>query len=77
MRVLRVNETKVTSGNAFIVHLFTLGGNEESKYDKKASFRAPLGVLTRFLKPSLQKSHVTVFLNYFSFDYSLTNSCRF
>ena len=39
MRALRVNETKLTSGNAFIVDLFALGGEKKkSKYDQRIVF---------------------------------------
>ena len=35
MRALRVNGAKPTSRNAFIVNLFTLESENESKYDQK------------------------------------------
>ena len=38
MCALRVNETKRTSGNYFIVDIFELGIEKESKYDKRALF---------------------------------------
>ena len=38
MRPLRINETKLTSSSAFILDLFALGDEKESKYDIKPSF---------------------------------------
>ena len=38
MHVLRVSETKLTPGNAFVVDLFPLGGEKESKYDERTLF---------------------------------------
>ena len=38
MRTLRVNKTKLSSGNAFIVDYFALGGKKESKYDERTHF---------------------------------------
>ena len=35
---LWVNETKLTLGNAFILDLFALGGEKESKYNKRTPF---------------------------------------
>ena len=36
--VIRVNETKLTLGNAFILDLFALGGENESKYNARNPF---------------------------------------
>ena len=33
-----VNETKLTMGNAFILDLFALGGEKESKYNERTVF---------------------------------------
>ena len=41
MHTLRVNETTLTSGNAFIVDLFASRGEKESKHDKKTSLGLP------------------------------------
>ena len=38
MRSLRVNETKLTLRNAFILDLFALGGGKESKYNERTLF---------------------------------------
>ena len=38
MRSLRVNETKLTLRNAFILDLFALGGEKESKYNERTPF---------------------------------------
>ena len=38
MRVLRVNETKLTSRNVFILVLFAAGSEKESKYDEGTLF---------------------------------------
>ena len=39
MPSLRVNETKLTLRNAFILDLFALGGEKESKYNERTPFR--------------------------------------
>ena len=38
MRAVRVNKTKLTLGNAFIIVYFALLGKKESKYDKRTLF---------------------------------------
>ena len=38
MRALRANETKVALKNAFIVNLFSLDSEKESKNDEKTLF---------------------------------------
>ena len=38
VRSLRVNETKLTLRNAFILDLFALGGEKESKYNERTPF---------------------------------------
>ena len=38
MPSLRVNETKLTLRNAFILDLFALGGEKESKYNERTPF---------------------------------------
>ena len=53
MHTLRVSEITLTSGNAFIVHLFRSGGEKESKHDKEPSFGASHRVLTCLLTLSL------------------------
>ena len=49
MRALRVNETKITSGNVFIVNLFALGNEKNQKITKGPSFGTVGGVLTTVL----------------------------
>ena len=39
VHILRVNETKLTSRNAFIENIFALEIEEESKNDKRSFFR--------------------------------------
>ena len=41
MQDLRANETKFTLRSAFIADRFELGGEKESKYEKKIFFGAP------------------------------------
>ena len=38
MQSLKVNETKLTLGNVFILDLFALGGEKESKYNEGTPF---------------------------------------
>ena len=38
MQSLRVSETKLTLRNAFILDPFALGGEKESKYNKRTIF---------------------------------------
>ena len=38
VRRLRVNETKLTLRNAYILDLFALGGEKESKYNERTFF---------------------------------------
>ena len=38
MQSLRVNETKLTLRNAFILDAFALGGEKESKYNESTLF---------------------------------------
>ena len=38
MRSLKVNETKLTLRNVFILDLFALGGEKESKYNERTPF---------------------------------------
>ena len=64
---LRVNETKLTSQNAFIADLFALGDEKESKYKKGPSFGAPCRVLICLLTFSFGNTQICVFLDYFSF----------
>ena len=39
MQSLKVNETKLTLRNVFILDLFALGGEKESKYNERTPFR--------------------------------------
>ena len=63
MRSLRVNETKLTLGNAFILNHVALGREKESKYNERVLFWGSLQ------KPDLSvnpKTHIPVFPDYFS-----------
>ena len=68
MHVLRVSETKLTPGNAFVVDLFPLGGEKESKYDERTLFCGSPQCLNLFLTFHLGKMQC-VFEDYFSFSY--------
>ena len=67
MHTLRVNETTLTSGNAFIVDLFASRGEKESKHDKKTSLGLPeeasQRIWTCLLTLSLWKMHISIFSN--------------
>ena len=67
MPALRVNETKLTPGNAFVVDLFPLGGEKKLKYDEETLFVAPWRVLTCVLTLHLEKTQC-IFDNYFTFS---------
>ena len=54
MPSLRVNETKLTLRNAFVLDLFALGGEKESKYNERTPF---LGLRAETL--SLRKSSIS------------------
>ena len=60
MSAPRANETKVTSGNAFVVNLFALEGERKSKYDKITLFSGSLRRLDCLLRLSLGKMHKSV-----------------
>ena len=51
MQSLRVNETKLTLSNAFILDLFALGGEKESKYNEKTPFWDSLQKLDLSVNP--------------------------
>ena len=62
MRILRVNETKRTLKHAFILDLFKLRGEKESKYNERTPFLgAPSRNLNCPLTLSLRKTHIRVF----------------
>ena len=42
MQSLRVTETKLTLRNAFILDLFALGGEKESKYNERTPYERPI-----------------------------------
>ena len=75
VRALRINETKLTSGSAFIFNLFTLESEKESKKDEEPSFGAPHGVLTCLLTFSLRTTPIGVLLDYFSFSHFSAPFC--
>lgn len=57
----RINETKLTSENAFVAKFYASGGERESKYDEKAlSSEVPRGVMTCLLTLSLRKMHISI-----------------
>ena len=72
MQSLKVNEIKLTLRNAFVLDLFALGGENESKYNEKNPF---WGLRAETL--SLRKTHIGVFLDYFSFKHFLASSSYF
>ena len=51
VRSLRVNKTKLTLRNPFILDLFALGGAKESKYNKKTPFWGSLQKLDLSVNP--------------------------
>ena len=58
MCALTVNETKLTSGSAFLVDLSPLGNEKESKYNKEPSFCIPRRVLNCIYTLSLKEKHI-------------------
>ena len=52
MHALRVNKTKLTPENAFVVDLFPLGDKKESKYDEKTLFCGSPQSLNLYLNPA-------------------------
>ena len=57
----RIDETKLTSENAFVANFFASGDERESKYDEKALFsEVPRGVMTCLLTLSLRKMHISI-----------------
>ena len=69
---LKVNETKLTLRNVFILDLFALGGEKESKSNEMTPI---LGLRLETL--SLWKTHIRVFPDYFSFRNFLTSFSYF
>ena len=67
VRGLRFNETNLALRNAFILDLFALGGQKQSKYDERTPFGGSLQKHDLSVNPQLPKTHMHVFLNYFSF----------
>ena len=51
VRSLKVNETKLTLRNVFILDLFALGGEKESKYNEKTPFWGSLQKLDLSVNP--------------------------
>ena len=68
MPALTINETKITLKNAFIVHLFALGGKKNQNITKEPSFRASCRNLRRLLTLSLRKTYTCVAPDYFRFS---------
>ena len=54
----RVNETKLTLENSFVVDHFALEGGKNSQYDERTSFGAPWSAMTCFLKLSERRIYV-------------------
>ena len=75
--ILRVNETKLTLRNAFILDLFALGGEKISKYNERTLFWGSLQKLDLSVNPQLRKTHIRVFPDYFSFRHFLVSSSYF
>ena len=76
MRALRVNEIKLTSRNTFILDLFALIGEKESKYDERTLFGGSLHE-TDLLTLNLRNTHICVFRDYLSFSDFLASSSYF
>ena len=70
---LSVNETKLTLRSAFVLDLFALGGEKKSKYNEET----PFWDSTCQLNLSLWKTHICVFLDFFSFRHFLASSSYF
>ena len=51
MQSLRVSETKLALRNAFILDLFALGGEKESKYNERTLFWGSLQKLDLSVNP--------------------------
>ena len=62
-----VNETKLTSSNAFILDLRALLGDKKSKYDEQTLFGSSFRNFTGLLTLSLQKALIRVFPDSFNF----------
>ena len=65
---LRVNETKLTSRNAFILDLFALGVEKRSRYDERTLFQVSLQKLDLFLNPQPPKHAHMRFFEIFQFQ---------
>ena len=61
VHALRVNKAKLTSGKAFIVDLFPLRGEKDSKYDKKPLFCCSSLSLDLSFDPSPAKDECMLF----------------
>ena len=51
MQSLKANETKLTLINVFILDLFALGGEKESKYNERTPFRGSVQKPLAFERP--------------------------
>ena len=72
LRALRINETKVTSKNAFIDNLFALESEKESKNDERTLFPDCPRILDLSVSPEsvrLWMPHICGFLDCFSFGH--------
>ena len=72
-----VNETKVTSRNAFSEYVFVLESDKDSKNGKITSFETARGLLTSLLTFRPRMPHICFFSDSFSFSHFLTPSCLF
>ena len=61
MRSLRINEIKLTLRNDFILDLFALGGEKESKYNKRTLFWGSVQKLDLSVNPEPPKDPYTRF----------------
>ena len=65
MRTLKVNETKVTSPNAFIDNIFALESEKESKKEERILYLDHTGLLTLLLTVGMRRPHICGFLGCF------------
>ena len=72
VRALKVNETKLTATNAFIVNLFAIEREKKNhNMTRNFSFGTPREVLTCLFPCSLQTTPIGDFPHYFSFSHFL------
>ena len=74
---LNVNETKLTLTNFFMLNLFALGGEKESKYNEKTPFQGSLQKLDLSVNPQSSKNAYTRLSGQFQFQAFLASSSQF